>query len=351
VADANTVAKYDSINNATNYFDSTGKFAGSKSGDTRNDPKVTVIPSTSHSDALLADTNPNALMRDLLSDVVPAATTMLTPEFKAMGPIKNILARMGIGAGLGTGFDQLLNIGQGKPVINSAVDAGTNSILGSLPELGSQMLGMKMLPRTSRSITTSEPTISEMVNNRLTNSSSTRSGTGSTTSSGTSSSEGTTAGNFNSMTEGQNGLPIVGTQEVPNKLERDAAGRFLPGFKPGTHTEQLTLPGFASNSQTEGERSGTSSRNSQYQSQADMVNEAIANATSKSQGGSTTTTQPGVKTTVTEGPHPGMLGNIMDLMRSIQPGAAPMNKGKAAALGFALNSLFDSTVNKPTQSQ
>lgn len=342
--DSNTVSKYDPINQVTNYFDKSGKFIDTRSGDTTKSD-LSVVPSVGGTQPFLAHrVDSDKLMRDLISDVVPAAITMAVPEFKALGPVKNILARMGISFAGGTVADQLLNIGQDKPVLNSAVDAGANAGIAALPELIGQGIGGKfsLAPRMSNVTATAEPTISEMVSNRLGSSNSSREGTGSSSSRGGSTSRGATSGEYETNSEGLSGVPNSETRRIQAKDEK---GHFLPA-----EDAQFPLPGFKNQSSTTGTRSGTSSQQNDYQNMADLVNKSIAEATSRGSTNSTTTTTPGVRTAVTEGPHQGPLGNVMELFRSIQHNpAAPMNRVKAASIGTILNSLFDTTINKPKQ--
>lgn len=365
--EAGLIRVFDPDENRTRVWDSKG-FRGYETGNTEKmgtktstDTDFTVRDSKGNID-------PERTGRNVLLNAIPAAITAALPESRALSPLMNVLKRFGIGMAGTTIADQGMNLIPGmeqKPLMNSVVGAAGTNLGASLPELANQALGLRLGPKINSSVTTSDPTVTEMIGNIVNEMQSRRSTTGTTTGTGNSSGSGTSSGEysnsgkslgnsngeFSSITDTTSGIPRTTTQQVPKKPERNAKGQFIGGFIPGMEDEVVQLPGYSSNSETigtrtggsnstnqsSGTRSGQSGSESHYQNMTDIINEAIQNAITRGERTGTSTTTPGRSTTTSTGSWPGPLGILQAI--KLNNGAAP--KIPAAGLGFLLNSLAD----------
>lgn len=172
MADAGYKRVFDPDENRTRVWDKSG-FQGYEPGNTESKGSG-IGPINTQSfphDPVATPGDPFKTVRDYAADIVPSAVTMAAPEIPAlraalggMSPLKALLAKLGISGAAGTATDQALNVGQNKPILNSAVDSGINSLLGiGVPEManvGLQIPGITRTSVTSRTPTTSSRTSS-----------------------------------------------------------------------------------------------------------------------------------------------------------------------------------------------
>lgn len=321
---------------------------------------------------VVGDTDWPQFGRDAASDIVPSAVSMLTPEFQALSPLKNLLVKMGISFAGGTAADQAINIGQQKPLLNSAVDSGVNTGLGMLPELlnmGINLKGPQYTSTTTRGPSTSERTSSSTRNN-FREGTSTREGSfnreGTSFSKGESSHTGTAETLGLSSTEAKS-LGFQPSDVITKTIRIDpTTKKFVKAYQ-----VQETVPregqyqtntDSTTNSKNNSVRAGTSSylSNSGSQSQGNTT----GNTTSSGTGGGTTQSTgstvniPGISQTTRNAPLPGMLGHVLEMLTNIEStkrlrvnGAPIVSPLQSALMGLGINVGTDATINRPQPQQ
>lgn len=188
MADARSITRaFDADENRTRLWDAKGNFAGYEPGNTE---KYGSGPGPIQPDALMpgAGKDPPVLRTadgkidwkkttgSWLEDLIPAAITAAAPELRIPGmanltPLKQVISKMGLSTALQTAVDQVVDSAKGgnKPLLNSALGAAGNSILGiGVPEMmpgirnvGIDMPGMSKNTSIQRSNSGSSKTASQ----------------------------------------------------------------------------------------------------------------------------------------------------------------------------------------------
>lgn len=292
---------YDPVNNVTHFYDEGGKYVGAEPGDVSNGEARNpgdLSNYTANPGSNTSKTDWGKYIKDNIADLIPAAVTMATPEFKSMGVIGNLLSRFGLSTGVGSAADMLMNAGNDKTKTQSTVDAGTNALLQMLPDAMNVGFNPQGITRTST--TMREPTKTSGSSETI------RSNSGSST---TKSSSSTLSG-----------------PEIATIL------KYVPGLK-GQFGKNQPFPEPTGNYQSAAQSSSTTQGGGQ----------GVSNTTREGMS------MPGLSTTQREVGLPGLLGHALDVLKSLQTyNANRLTPMQRAMVGLGLNVGRDAS-DRPTQ--